>query len=207
MTKLLVINSSALGGLSVSRQLVGEFVEAVRAAQPGVEVVERDVGAEPPPHLTQANVGALRRGEPETEAEQATRALSDQLIAEVMAADVLVIGAPMYNLGITSALKTWFDHILRAGTTFRYTATGPEGLVIGKKAVVIETRGGLYSEGPGSALDAQEPHLRGMLGLMGVKDVTFVRAERLAIPDARDAAIEAATKLVRDLAQDQLVAA
>src|SRR3546814_9442725 len=99
----------------------------------------------------------------------------------------------MYNFGIASGLNTWFDYILRACVTFRYTESGPEGLLPVKKAVVIETRGGLYSEGPGAAMDSQEPHLRTLLGFMGVTDVTFVRAEKLGFgPDAVQAAVDGA---------------
>ena len=94
----------------------------------------------------------------------------------------------MYNFGMSSTLKAWFDHVLRAGVTFRYTANGPEGLMTGKKAVVIESRGGFYSEGPGAAMDGQEPHIRTLLGFMGITDVTFVRAEKLAFgPEAAEA--------------------
>lgn len=206
MTQLLVINSSVLGDLSVSRQLVGKLVDGLREVEPGLSVTERDVGVEPPPHLTVASVGAMRRGEPETPAERATRALSDTLIDELKRADLLVIGAPMYNLGIPSGLKTWFDHLLRAGVTFQYTANGPQGLMTGKRAVVVETRGGKYSEGPAAAYDAQEPHLRAMLGLMGITDVIFVRAELLAIPEARDAALAAAIEEVRGTARKALSA-
>jgi FMN-dependent NADH-azoreductase len=99
----------------------------------------------------------------------------------------------MYNFGIPSTLKAWFDHVLRAGVTFRYTENGPEGLVTGKKAFVIESRGGLYTEGPTQSLDSQEPHLRNLLGFIGITDVTFVRAEKLAFgPEAREHSIGAA---------------
>src|SRR5262249_22918702 len=109
------------------------------------------------------------------------------------AADVVIIGAPMYNFGIPSTLKAWFDHVLRAGVTFRYTEKGPEGLLPGKRAIVLESRGGLYSEGPAQLMDSQEPHLKTLLGFMGINDVTFIRAEKLAFgPDARQQAIEGA---------------
>ena len=148
------------------------------------------------------------RATAETDAERAALAVSEELLAELNAADLLVIGAPMYNFGITSTLKSWFDHVLRAGVTFRYTEAGPEGLVTGKKAVVIETRGGLYSEGPGASLDSQEPHLRTMLGFMGVTDVVFVRAEKLGFgPDAAAAAIEAAIAQLGDFADTELALA
>lgn len=117
----------------------------------------------------------------------------------------VMIGAPMYNFGIPSALKSWFDHVLRAGVTFHYTAEGPVGLVTGKRAIVVETRGGLYSEGPANALDAQEPHLKALLGFIGITDVEFIRAERLAFgPEVRDGAIADAQS---ELAATPLVAA
>jgi FMN-dependent NADH-azoreductase len=139
--------------------------------------------------LTAETVAAIK-GEPASEKELAARALSDALVAELAAADILVIASPMYNFGMSSTLKAWFDHVLRAGLTFRYTPDGPEGLMKGKKAVVIESRGGFYSEGPAAAMDAQEAHIRIMLGFMGIDEVTFVRAEKLAFgPEAAEAAI------------------
>lgn len=197
MTNILVINSSAAGSASVSTALINGFVDAARAANPDARIVTRDVGSQPLPHLSPASLGGLR-GDPSTEEEHATRAISDALIAELRAADVIVIGAPMYNFGISSTLKSWFDHVLRAGETFRYTETGPEGLLKGKRAIVVETRGGAYSEGAAVAFDAQEPHLRTMLGFIGVTDVTFVRAERLAMgPEVGASSIEAANDALR----------
>lgn len=196
MSKVLVVTSSANGDASVSNQLVREAVAALRRQDPGLQTTERDLGAAPVPHLTTDAVAAIR-GEPANAAQAATRALSDELIAEVREADTVVIGAPMYNFGIPSTLKAWFDHVLRAGVTFRYTETGPQGLLEGKRAIVVLTRGGLYSEGPAQSLDAQEPHLRTLLGFIGIKDVTFVRAEKLAFGD------EARTEAI-DKAQGQL---
>jgi FMN-dependent NADH-azoreductase len=170
--------------------------------------VTRDLGANPIPHLSFDSAAALRT-EPASDAQTAARALSDQLVAELKAADVVVIGAPMYNFGIASTLKAWFDHVLRAGVTFRYTQAGPEGLLAGKRAIVVVTRGGLYSEGPAQAMDAQEPHLRTLLGFMGITDVAIVRAERLAFGDeARDLAISAAGSHLDDvIAERRLEAA
>ncbi len=200
MTNILVISSSAAGDASVSAGLIASFIDAARAAAPSARIVMRDVGTQPLPHLSPASLGGLR-GEPATEVERQTRAVSDELIAELRAADLILIGAPMYNFGITSTLKTWFDHVLRAGETFRYTAEGPEGLLTGKRAIVIATRGGLYSDGPAAAMDSQEPHLRTMLGFIGISDVSFVRVERLAMgPEAGAAAVEAANDALRDLA-------
>ena len=193
MSTVLVLNSSALGDASVSGRLVQEAVSHLRSGDPALRVLTRDLGADPIPHLTLDAATAIRGAEPANPDQAAARTLSDALVAELRAADTLVIGAPMYNFGIASTLKAWFDHVLRAGVTFRYGESGPEGLLTGKRAIVIETRGGLYSEGPAKAMDSQEPHLRTLLGFIGITDVTFVRAEKLAFgPDARDLAIGAA---------------
>jgi FMN-dependent NADH-azoreductase len=193
---ILNIRSSATGAASVSNQLADRFL----AKFPDAQVTIRDVGAEPLPHLTAETVGAIR-GAAQTDAEKQTLALSDQLVAELQAADLIVIGSPMYNFGMSSTLKTWFDHVLRAGVTFRYTEAGPEGLLAGKKAIVIQSRAGLYSEGPAAGMDGQEPHLRTLLGFIGITDVTFVRAEKLAFgPDAASAAIAEAGETLERLA-------
>ncbi|PJN93180.1 hypothetical protein CNY89_22950, partial [Amaricoccus sp. HAR-UPW-R2A-40] len=113
--------------------------------------------------------------------------------AEVIGKLLNFLGAPMYNFSLPTALRSWFDHVLRAGETFSYSEAGPKGLLTGKKAVVIESRGGLYSEGPAQAIDFQEPYLRHLLGFIGITDVTFVRAEKIGYgPEARDGAIAAA---------------
>jgi FMN-dependent NADH-azoreductase len=208
MSNVLVVTSSALGDASVSNQLVEKAVAELRSQDPAVSITRRDVGADPIPHLTFDSAVVLR-AEPANQAQAEARALSDDLIAEVKAADVIVIGAPMYNFGITSTLKAWFDRVLRAGVTFRYSEAGPEGLLKGKRAIVVVTRGGFYSEGPAQPLDSQEPHLRTMLGFVGISDVTFVRAEKLAFgPEARDHSINAAHgHLASTIAERQLEAA
>jgi FMN-dependent NADH-azoreductase len=114
----------------------------------------------------------------------------------------------MYNFGIASTLKTWFDYVLRAGITFRYSEAGPEGLLKGKRAIVIESRGGLYSEGPAQMMDSQEPHLRTLLGFMGIEDVTFIRAEKLAFgPEAREQTISAARTQLKSVIQEEFARA
>ncbi len=143
MTKVLIIDSAATGVASVSRKLTAEFAERLGNANPSAHIVHRDVGRAPVPHLTEETVGTIRGAAPETDAAQAALALSDTLVAEVKDADLIVIGAPMYNFGMASTLKAWFDHVLRGGITFRYTSEGPEGLVTGKNAIVIESRDGL----------------------------------------------------------------
>ena len=204
MTNVLIVDSAATGEASVTRRLPGELEAALRGRGP-VRIVHRDVGTRPIPHLTAETTPAIRGAEAATEAARDALALSDELIAELRAADLVVIGAPMYNFGIASTLKAWFDHVLRAGITFRYSEAGPEGLLKGRKAIVIESRAGLYSEGPAAAMDSQEPHLRTLLAFMGLDDVTFVRAERLAFgPEAAEASIAGAVEQLRSLANEEL---
>jgi len=190
MTKLLVIRSSANGAASVSNQLIDSYLAAVAAHEPGVEVTQRDLDRDPVPHVTSATLAGIGRAAPETPETQAAHDLSMQLIDEVFAADTLVIGLPMYNFGMPSTLKSWFDHVLRAGTTFRYTATGPEGLVTGKRAVLLAARAGAYApDGP----DFQLKHVQTLLNFAGITDVEIVLAEGLAYgADAASAAIASA---------------
>jgi FMN-dependent NADH-azoreductase len=205
MTNILIVDSAATGEASISRKLTRALAETLQRRDPAARIVHRDVGAAPIPHLTEATVPAIRAGIVETPEAGRALALSDELIAELKGADVIVIGAPMYNFGMPSTLKAWFDHILRAGITFRYSAAGPEGLVTGKRAIVIEARAGLYSEGPAAAMDSQEPHLRTLLGFMGIADVAFVRAEKLAFgPEAAAAAIEEAIGEIEAFAATEL---
>jgi FMN-dependent NADH-azoreductase len=205
MSTVLVITSSALGAASVSNQLVQDAVAQLRSQNFAIKVITRDLGNDPIPHLNSDSAAALRGAAPANDAQGAAAELSKKLIAEIEEADTLVIGAPMYSFGIPSTLKTWFDYVLRAGLTFRYTEAGPVGLLHGKRAIVIESRGGSYSDGPAKAMDAQEPHLRALLGLIGIADVTFIRAERLAFgADVRQQAIDTARKeLGRVIRSDQ----
>ena len=204
MNTALIVTSSANGEASVSNALATTLADRLRESDPSLHVVLRDVGANPVPHLTAGTVAAIK-GIPESAAELAARALSDALIEELAAADLLVIASPMYNFGMSSTLKAWFDHVVRVGVTVRYGENGPEGLMTGKKAVVIESRGGLYSAGPGAAMDSQEAHIRTLLRFMGITDVTFVRAEKLGYgPEAAEAAIAAAGDALGALAGEAL---
>lgn len=192
MSQVLVLNSSLSGEASVSRLLVAETLAQIVARDPAATVVVRDLAQTEIPHLNPLTVAGVR-ATAVTVAETKARDLSDQLIAELRAADTIVIGAPMYNFSIPSTLRTWFDHVLRAGETFSYSEAGPKGLLEGKRVIVVESRGGLYSEGPAQAIDFQEPYLRQLLGFIGLTDVTFVQAEKIGFgPDARDAAIDGA---------------
>ena len=204
MKSLLVINSSAAREGSVSRTLVEEAVARFLEVNPFAEVVRRDLGTSPVPHLMVETLAGVR-GVPSTAAEHHARALSNELIEELRAADTIVIGAPMYNFGVTTSLRAWFDHVLRAGETFSYSEAGPKGLLPGKRVIVIESRGGLYSEGPAQAVDFQEPYLRHLLGYIGITDVTFVRAEKIGYgPEARAASLAQARVQIADLASPRL---
>jgi FMN-dependent NADH-azoreductase len=205
MTNILILDSAATGDASVSRRLTEAAAQTIARRDPAARIVRRDIGADPVPHLTEATVPAIRAGIVESEIARDALALSDALVAELREADLIVIGAPMYNFGMPSTLKAWFDHVLRARITFQYSEAGPEGLLKGKKAIVIESRAGLYSEGPAAAMDHQEPHLRTLLGFMGITDVTFVRAEKLAFgPEAAAAAVADAIGRIEELAEAEL---
>lgn len=184
MTTILYLNSSVRSTGSVSRQLSGEFIEKLKAAHPGANVVTRDLAANPLPHLTEAMVGAyFTPAEQRSEEQKQLIKTSDEVVAELLAADVVVVGAPMYNFSVSSTLKSWIDHVARAGVTFKYTETGPVGLVHGKKFVIFTSRAGVYSSGPAQAMDFQETYLRGVLGFLGITDVSFISAEGLAMGD------------------------
>jgi len=204
MKSLLVINSSVAREDSVSRVLVEDTVERLLAADPRAAVVRRDLGRSPVPHLSVDTLAGVR-GTPVSDAERQSRALSDELIAELRAADTIVMGAPMYNFGVPTSLRAWFDYVLRAGETFSYSEAGPKGLLAGKRVIVIESRGGLYSEGPAQAIDFQEPYLRHLLGFIGITDVSFVHAEKIGYgPDARAAAMVHARQAIAALAAQPL---
>ncbi len=192
---ILQINSSARswtnGQGSQSTRLASELVERLRAANPGAALTLRDLTANPHPALDESALGALFTPAEARSAEQHARVALDQaLIDEVKAADVIVIGVPMVNFGITSQLKNWIDAIAKAGVTFKYTATGPVGLIEGKKVYAVLTRGGVYRDQPH---DTQVPYLRQTLGFLGISDIEFIYAEGLAMgPDAEAKALASA---------------
>ena len=175
MSNVLIIESSARQQGSFSRQLTRQFINQWQAARPADQVTVRDVALNPVPHLDANLLGGWMKPEAQRSAdEQASLKRSDELTDEVLGADVLVLAAPMYNFAIPSTLKAWLDHVLRAGVTFKYTETGPQGLLTGKKAYVLTARGGLYA---GSTSDHQEPYLRQVMAFVGIHDVTFIHAE------------------------------
>jgi FMN-dependent NADH-azoreductase len=204
---ILVINSSAAGRDSVSRVLVADAVSKLLEVEPNAKVTHRDLGESPPPHLIVETINGVR-GTAATENEFAARRLSDEFIGELKAADTVVIGAPMYNFSVPTTLRAWFDHVLRPGATFSYADGAPRGLLGGKRVIVVESRGGLYTDGPAKAFDFQEPYLRQLLGFMGITDVTFVHAEKIGYgPEARSASIEAAKAKISEVVGSELVKA
>jgi FMN-dependent NADH-azoreductase len=184
MTNVLLIHSSVFGENSQSLGLARDFLKRY----PHRSVTERALTPETMPHLDGATFAAMGTPAGEQTSSQQAAALSDELIAELEAADTIVLAVPMYNFSIPSTLKAWIDHVARRGRTFRYTENGPEGLLKDKKVFVLVARGGVYSKGaPAAALDFQEPYLRAVLGFIGLTDVTFVRLEGLAMgPEAAD---------------------
>jgi FMN-dependent NADH-azoreductase len=200
MTTLLQINASINNDSGQSSRLANQFVETFRARDPHAKVVVRDVAAaEPVPHLTAERFGAfITKSEERSAAQHAVVAYSDALIEEIKQADVVVIGLPMYNFGVPSQLKAYFDHIARAGVTFAYTEKGPVGKLTGKKVYVFAARGGQYS---GTPLDTQTGYVRDFLAFLGMTDVQFVYAEGLAIsPQSKEAGLAKAAAHIARLA-------
>jgi len=209
MANLLLVSSSLFDDTSQSGQMAEEFVTRWTDAHPGTEVVRRALSADNIPHLTLATfTAAATPADKRNAAEAENAALADTLIGELEAAVVIVIAAPMYNLSIPSTLKAWIDHVARAGRTFRYTASGPEGLLTGKRVFIVTGRGGVYSgDSPAKGFDFQEPYLRAALGLLGLTDVSFIHVEGLAMgPDSAKAARARARAGIADLLPEAVAA-
>jgi len=194
---ILQINSSARSEGSYSTRLADRIVARLLDADPEATLTLRNLTANPHPTLDDAALGALFTPAAQRNVEQAARvALDDALIAEIAAADVVVLGVPMYNFGVPAQLKNWIDAISRAGVTFRYTSHGPEGLLKGKKVYVALTRGGKYRNTPS---DTQVPYLATVLGFLGMTDVHYVYAEGLAMgADAEREALATAYAEIED---------
>ena len=208
MSKLLHIDSSILGGNSVSRQLTAQIVASWRAAHPATEVSYLDLAVDTPSHLSAESLGfRLPAGAADlSEVQQRENAISEALVSQFLASDVLVVGAPLYNFSIPSQLKAWIDRIAQVGRTFQYTDKGPAGLAGGKTVIVASTRGGMYSTSEaGNAMEHQESYLKTVFGFFGVTDVRFVRAEGLAMGEAAKSAALAAAQL-ETLAQTHIAA-
>lgn len=204
MSKLLHIDSSILGGNSVSRQLTAQIVASWRAGHPATEVSYLDLAMDTPSHLSAESMGfRMPAGATLTEVQKRENAVSEALVTQFLAADVIVIGAPLYNFSIPTQLKSWIDRIAQVGRTFTYTDKGPAGLAVGKTVIVASTRGGMYSTSDaGNAMEHQESYLKTVFGFLGITDVRVVRAEGLAMGDAaKAAALAAATADIAAQAQ------
>ena len=200
--KLLHLDSSILGPYSVSRELSAAIVAKQTTLHPDATVTYHDLEADPLLHLSGAHMAAFQGAPYSDAALGADVAAGAGYIDEVLAHDLLVIGAPMYNFTVSTQLKAWIDRILVAGKTFRYSAEGVEGLVKGKRAIIASARGNIYTPGaPAAALEHHESYLLAVLGFIGITDVTIVRAEGLAIgPEAKEAAIASAHSAIAALA-------
>ena len=208
MAKLLHIDSSILGTNSVSRQLTAQIVASWRAANPATDVSYLDLAVDTPSHLSAESLGfRLPAGAADlSDAQQRENAVSEALVSQFLAADVVVIGAPLYNFSIPTQLKAWIDRVAQVGRTFKYTEKGPVGLAGGKTIIVASTRGGVYSTSDaGNAMEHQESYLKTVFGFFGVTDVRFVRAEGLAMGEAAKTAALAAAQ-VEILAETQVAA-
>lgn len=195
MKNILSINSSLNADQSQSSQLANSLVAGL-AEQGEYQVVSRDLAAEPVPHLDGERFGAfITDPASRTAKQQAFVDQSDVLINELKAADLIVLGLPMYNFGIPSTLKAWIDHVARAGETFRYTENGPQGFLTDKKLVVVAARGGIYA---GTPKDTQTAYIKDLFSFLGITDVEFVYAEGLAIPDNREPSLENARQAVAE---------
>jgi FMN-dependent NADH-azoreductase len=203
MKTLLQLNTSLNGDAGQSTRLANDLSATLRVREPHTELVVRDFARDPVPHLTAQGFGAfIAKPEARTPEQQALVRYSDELIEELKRADTIVLGLPLYNFGVPSTLKAYFDHIARAGVTFRYTEKGPVGLLTGKKVYVAAARGGQYA---GTPLDTQTAYVRDFLAFLGIRDVEFVYAEGLAISEpVREAALSKARAEIATLANTEL---
>ncbi|HCX80372.1 MAG: FMN-dependent NADH-azoreductase [Curvibacter sp. RIFCSPHIGHO2_12_FULL_63_18] len=199
--KLLHIDSSILSGGSVSRQLTKDTVAQWVSNHPGTTVEYLDLAVDTPSHLSADSLGfRAPAGAEQTDVQKRENAISEALVTQFLAADVIVVGAPLYNFSIPTQLKSWIDRIAQVGRTFKYTETGPQGLAGGKTVIVASTRGGVYSTNDwGRAAEHQESYLQTVFGFLGITDVRFVRAEGVAMGDAKKAEAlgEAANSIVK----------
>lgn len=202
MNNILLITSSPRGEASHSTSVARELADRLADANPGTVVTHRDLGAEPLPHLDGILLSALSTANRDGLSPQvlASALRADAAIAQLQAADAVIIATPMINFGMPTQLKSWFDHVLRADTTFRYTEKGPEGLVTGTKAYVVTATGGVYSDGPMAALDFQAPHLKTLLNFIGITDIEHVAIEGVAFgPETAEKSVAAARAKVKAL--------
>ena len=208
MTNVLYVSSSPRSG-SYSTSVADRVIAEIRQADPEAKVISRDLARTPIPHVDADFLQATRSAEgPQNDTQRRILARSDALVDEVFAADVIVIAAPMYNFSIPSTLKAWIDHIARPGRTFSYSEKGPEGLVKGKRVIIINAKGGIYSSGPAQALEHQSTYLRGVLGFLGMTDVESIDIEGVGYgPEAAQKAVDGGLQRAQEVAGALAVAA
>ncbi|WP_427144767.1 FMN-dependent NADH-azoreductase [Rhizobium pisi] len=201
MSSILLLTSSPRAD-SLSTPIAVDLAEKLKNQKPGSVVVRRDLASNPLPHIDDLFTGAIRKpADARTAEEIAAIKTSDELVAELFAAETIVISTGLINFNIYSSLKTWIDNVARAGVTFKYTESGPVGLVTGKKVYVVLTSGGVYSQGPAAPLNHAVPYLKSVLGFLGITDIETIYVEGLAFgPEAAEKAIDAAKSRVQEIA-------
>jgi FMN-dependent NADH-azoreductase len=209
MSNVLLVTSSPRGAASHSTRIARSLADRLASGDPKSTIVTRDLFREPLHHIGEDFViGRTAAPDQMTPGQRAAIALSDKLIAELFAADVIVIASAMINFGISSTLKTYIDHVVRAGSTFRYTANGPEGLIKGKKAYIVRASGGIYTEGPAKAANFQDTYLKHILGFIGITDVETIHIEGIAYgPEVAEKAVSAAAEQVSTIRPHERAAA
>jgi FMN-dependent NADH-azoreductase len=200
MCTILLVSSSPRGSASYSKQIAESVISDLRKGHPNAKLMVRDLAQAPLPHIDDDFVAATRGPDgPQTQRQRDILATSDALIEELFAADIVIIAAPMINFSVSSTLKSWFDYIARAGRTFRYSGSGSQGLVTGKRVIIVSASGGIYS-GEQAAFDFQIPWLRNMLGFLGMTDVEVIRVEGTALgPQSAEQALVRAAAQAREV--------
>lgn len=208
MSHILLVTSSPRGAASYSNRVAAQLLSALQQTDPGATFTVRDLARDPLPPIDEDFLAVIRSPEgAQTERQRAIAARSDGLVDELLAADLVVIASPMVNFTVPSALKTWVDYISRAGRTFRYSESGPQGLVTGKRVFIIAARGGFYSTGVNHASDFQVPYLTHVLAFLGMTDVNVIAVEGTGFgPEAAEKAVAGAVDQVRALVSEQLAA-
>ena len=210
MSNVLLLTSSPRGAASHSSAVARDLAGRLAAGTPGATITTRDLAADPVPHIDGVFLAAVFSAHPESLLDGQREALerSDAAIAQVLAADTIVIAAPMINFSVPTTLRAWFDNILRVGKTFRYTEAGAEGLVKGKKVYLVTASGGVYSDGAMKVMDFQVPYLKALLGFIGLTDVEVISVEGVAFgPEHAEKAVAAAHAQVAGTAPGEARAA
>ncbi len=197
MRKLLSVEVSPNGSSSGSRAAAKHLIERLKRANSGLTTISRDLAAQPVPHVTSALVGTyFTPAESRTAEQKELVRLSDTLVDELLAADIIVISTPMWNFSMPSVLKAWIDHVIRAGRTFNYTVQGPQGLVNGKKVYLVMSSGGVFSSGPAASYDQLSPALKTQLGFIGLTNTEIIRVEGTNSPDVAKDAVPRAIAMI-----------